>query len=192
MAETRARDLANVGVDAKDLASEAALMSLAVDVATLDAEKLDVAGGKILQVVLGTDTTERTTTSTSFVDAQISVSITPTSATSEVILLWFCNARATRNRDSGSNASLQLTIRRTANTSLSVASCNPIITPQTDTASGTMIGLTTANSVVGRDAPNTTSSVTYLGMFSAQFADTTVDLRNNISAGQLYAIEVSA
>jgi hypothetical protein len=46
------------------------------------------AGGKILQVIRATDSTDRTTTSTSFADVTgMSVSITPQSATSNLIVL---------------------------------------------------------------------------------------------------------
>jgi hypothetical protein len=45
------------------------------------------AGGKVLQVVQGTYSTENSTTSTSYVSTGLSVSITPTSATSKVLVL---------------------------------------------------------------------------------------------------------
>jgi hypothetical protein len=45
------------------------------------------AGGKVLQVVYGSTSTYTTTTSTSYVDTNLSASITPTSATSKVLVL---------------------------------------------------------------------------------------------------------
>ena len=44
-------------------------------------------GGKVLQVVRATDTTERTTTSTSYQDAGISVTITPQKSDSAILVL---------------------------------------------------------------------------------------------------------
>jgi hypothetical protein len=45
-------------------------------------------GGKVLQVVNTTSATQRTTTSTSFVDTGLSVSITPSSASSKILILF--------------------------------------------------------------------------------------------------------
>jgi len=45
------------------------------------------AGGKVLQVVSATSTTSITTSSTSYVDSNLSCAITPTSATSKVLVL---------------------------------------------------------------------------------------------------------
>ena len=44
-------------------------------------------GGKVLQVVSATSTTETNVTSTSYVDAGLSATITPTSATSKILIL---------------------------------------------------------------------------------------------------------
>jgi len=44
-------------------------------------------GGKVLQVVYGSTTTYTSTTSTTFVDTNLSATITPTSATSKVLVL---------------------------------------------------------------------------------------------------------
>jgi hypothetical protein len=44
-------------------------------------------GGKVLQVVYGSSSTYTTTTSTSYVDTNLSATITPTSATSQVLVL---------------------------------------------------------------------------------------------------------
>ena len=50
-----------------------------------------VSGGKVLQVVSTADSTQRSTTSSSFVSSGMSVTITPTSATSK-IFVQFCSA----------------------------------------------------------------------------------------------------
>ena len=58
-------------------------------------------GGKVLQVVTATDETERSTTSTSFVTASntLSVTITPSSASNKIYLL--CSTVATKNTAGG-------------------------------------------------------------------------------------------
>ncbi|HEY7821300.1 MAG TPA: hypothetical protein VIG24_00620, partial [Acidimicrobiia bacterium] len=65
----------------------------AADLNDTFASKLDLAGGKILQIVRATDGTDRSTNSGTFVDASISVTITPQKNDSAVIVLWSCNGR---------------------------------------------------------------------------------------------------
>jgi hypothetical protein len=67
----------------------------AADLNDTFASKLDLAGGKILQIVRATDATTRSTTSTSFVDASISVTITPQKDDSAVILIATFQGRVT-------------------------------------------------------------------------------------------------
>ena len=46
-----------------------------------------ISGGKVLQVVTGTDNTEQIITSTSFVDSGLSASITPSATSSKILVL---------------------------------------------------------------------------------------------------------
>ena len=46
-----------------------------------------ISGGKVLQVVTGTDNTEQIITSTSFVDSGLSASITPIATSSKILVL---------------------------------------------------------------------------------------------------------
>ena len=57
-------------------------------VGTLQNDGAALVTGKILQVVNTTSTTQRTTTSTSFVDSGLSVSITPSSASSKILIIF--------------------------------------------------------------------------------------------------------
>jgi len=136
------------------------------------------AGGKILQVVRATDSTIRTTTSTSFVDASISVTITPTDATSNIMLIW-----STWVDLDASYGNLQIT-----------DSSNNGISGAEDTQLG-LLGLSGRNfqgfTLIAYDSPATTSATTYKGRFKADAGDT-VYLRNDKSTGQLFAIEVGA
>jgi hypothetical protein len=131
-------------------------------------------GGKVLQVVRATDTTLRSTTSTSFVDASISVTITPQKSTSTVLLVWACrvlmstNAGFLRISDSSNNAISGAEEAHVSN-------------------SGTRYTL----AIIAWDSPATTSAKTYKGRFNV-VSGGTIELQNNLNTGQLYAIEVSA
>jgi hypothetical protein len=56
-------------------------------------------GGKVLQVVQGTTTTELVTTSTSLVDTGITATITPTSATSKILVMIMAHNASYRDAD---------------------------------------------------------------------------------------------
>jgi hypothetical protein len=136
--------------------------------------------GKILQIVRATDETRRTTTSLSFVDGSISVTITPQKDTSNIILIHQC---VSSQGVSGTRyASVQIT--DSSNTALSGAQDN-------------IFGINTTTSVyhvltqIGYASPATTSAVTYKVRFKSD-SGTTVGLENASSTGQLFAIEVSA
>ena len=135
--------------------------------------------GKVLQVVRATDVTQRTTTSTSFVDASISVTITPQKSTSAILLIWstpFC---------SQSTSSATTTMRITD-------SSNAAISGSENTRNRVAMNAGQFSAVtVGYATPATTSATTYKGRFAAQDGGT-FDIRNDQATGQLFAIEVSA
>ena len=140
------------------------------------AAKLDLAGGKILQIVRATDSTQRSTTSTSFVDASISVTITPQKSDSAIILIWSIYANPTNG------TYMLLRIADSSNNALSGAE-----EMQAGTSANVQRFPTT---LIGYATPATTSAVTYKGRFATSAG--TGFLANNINTGQLYAIEVSA
>jgi len=153
-------------------------------IATTDASgNISFAGagaGKILQVVHATDTTDRTTTSTSFVTANISVTITPTSATSNVIVIW-----SFRNQNGvGSPKRGQFQIYDGTAALVGAEEAN--------------VGLedTTSNynhvTMIGYSSPATTSPVTYTGRFKVTSATLLNQILNASSTGTLWALEVSA
>jgi hypothetical protein len=146
--------------------------------------------GKVLQVVRATDAgTDRSTTSSSYVDASISVTVTPQRSTSIVLLAWtfgavsiglgaLTNVRAQYQLTDSSNNTISgaqtLTLGYLGNTSLTGASF--------------YIPLT----AIGYATPATISAVTYKGRFRALSASTTAYIDNVNVTSQLYAIEVSA
>ena len=129
-------------------------------------------GGKVLQVVSDTSTTAVATTSTSFIDIGLELSITPSSASNKIFLLYtginetngaskYCELQMLRD-------ATQLAIRR----ALSVAN-----------------GYYALNSISKLDSPNTTSAITYKMQGNA--GDGTVCVFNILGyLGTLTAFEI--
>jgi hypothetical protein len=138
--------------------------------------KLDVAGGKILQIVRATDSTNRSTTSTSYVDAGISVTITPQKSDSAVILIWSCRSANQTNNT--------VVLRITDSSDNAISGAEEAL--NADDA-GTNQQIPTV--LIGYATP-TTSAVTYKGRFRTNLG--TVAIFNASQTGQLFAIEVSA
>jgi hypothetical protein len=139
-----------------------------------------IAGGKILQVVRATDSTTRSTTSATFVDANISVTITPTAATSDILLMW----TAVAQNFGGTPATVVLQIADSTNTAISGAEA----LKWEISGGGTSYWSFNA---IAYDSPATTSATTYKGRFRRVYGGT-VALMNADNIGQLFAIEVGA
>ena len=106
-------------------------------------------GGKVLQVVTSSNTANQSTTSTSYVDAtNLSVSITPSSASNKILILF---TGTVQNNVSTDNT--YVTLLR-GSTNLAVTSDYFILN-----SAGTRIIAGSALHYI--DSPNTTSSTTY-------------------------------
>jgi len=161
---------AKVGAD-----SSAVTSSLDYKVAQLEA----ISHGKILQVVRATDSTTRSTTSTSYVDASISVTITPTLATSTLLILWIASFRPSLI----AGRLLEATITDSSNVALSGAEDMRIYAQTSGEYRDTP-------TLIGYSAPATTSAVTYKGRFKTSAG--TANIENTEITGQMYALEVGA
>ena len=161
---------AKVGAD-----SSAVTTSLDYKVAQLEA----ISHGKILQVVRATDSTTRSTTSTSYVDASISVTITPTLATSTLLILWIASFRPSLI----AGRLLEATITDSSNVALSGAEDMRIYAQTSGEYRDTP-------TLIGYSAPATTSAVTYKGRFKTSAG--TANIENTEITGQMYALEVGA
>lgn len=180
----------SVTVAAPDTGSDVTLTlpGSTMDLATELASKLPIAGGKILQIVRATDTTNRTTTSGTLVDASISVTITPQKSDSAVLLIW------SFNHNVNGSGSLNGYRARAAITDNS----NNMIAGAEDSLLG-WYSLTTTNTssfqtycvLIGYASPATTSAVTYKGRHRSE-GGVTSGIENASRTGQLFAIEVSA
>ena len=134
--------------------------------------------GKILQVVRATDSTQRSTTSTSFVDvAGMSVSITPQKSSSAILVIANYRILSAAN-----NLALQ-TITDSSNNSISGAEDSTFRTGATTGNNETVL------TSIGYATPATTSTVTYKLRFRATGGTTII--YNDENTGQMYAIEVS-
>ena len=109
------------------------------------------AGGKVLQVVAVTTTTETTIASTSYVDTTISATITPTSATSKILVIISYQARARRDTTNQFYGALLLR----GSTTINDYGINSFLGWG---PSGTFM---ITGSVTKYDSPNTTSATTY-------------------------------
>ena len=149
---------------------------------------LKAEGGKVLQIVRATDTVERTTTSTSFVDASISVTITPQKTTSDILIIstaWLITFWSTGDDGRGN-----LQITDNSNIALSGAQTT---TFGTSNLSGTATRQTNTSAILlGRSAPAVLTPVTYKLRFKSESANTSTRLSGATQTTQLYAIEVSA
>lgn len=144
------------------------------------ASKLDIAGGKVLQIVRATDATDRTTTSTSYVDVTgMSVTITPQKNTSAVLILAFFGASISASNVSGY-------LRITDNSNNAISGAENLIHYTFSGGESWQIAVMAAYAT-----PATTSATTYKMRFRVDGA-ATLNVRNANSTGQLYAIEVSA
>jgi hypothetical protein len=138
-----------------------------------------VGGGKVLQVVRATDSTRITTTSTDFIDAGISVTITPTESTSGILLVW--NAY---RQMSGPDHYHIAQITDNSDNAISGVEGAPY--------GGNNTGSDVVATVFAYATPATTSATTYKGRFrSLNGSGSPVGIFNDVNTGQMYAIELA-
>ena len=115
-------------------------------------------GGKVLQVVSATTTTSTVITSTTLTDTTLTASITPSAATSKILVITNQNTQINRNIFS---ADARLRLMRDSTTIYDQTASEGAFWIYTD-GSGTTntIGIQMIN-LVFLDTPNTTSSITY-------------------------------
>jgi hypothetical protein len=161
---------------------------LAADLNDTFGSKLNLAGGKILQIVRATDSTERTTTSTAFVDVTgMSVTITPQKSDSAILVIATGRAQVVNNSGTGVIGIISIT----DSSDNSITGDHAITV--TGFAAASAITHQTPFFIVGYATPATTSSVTYKMRFrTTTGSGTEVQILNQTATGQVYAIEVSA
>ena len=134
-------------------------------------------GGKILQVVMGTTTSRTTTSSTTFVDTNLSVSITPASTSNKVLII----AHESLYADSSAGAAY-----------FEIARGSTALSGQSN-GFAAMTSTTTSffpAAVTFLDSPSTTSATTYTLQVRASSAANVLAGDNN--KGVIIAMEVES
>ena len=141
----------------------------------------EAGGGKVLQVVQGTDSTERTTTSTSFVSATLNVSITPSSTSNKILIMVSCT---------GYNTNGDRNIYTIDRSGTDLSGGNGFLTSQ--------FGYVAAQAEAGQvsfnylDSPSTTSSTTYTLHHKLKSSGTgTASINWQSTVGTIIAMEIS-
>ena len=175
-------------VESSDLVANYPAVSLAL------AEHIDDFGGKVLQVVRATDTTLRSTTSETLVDATgMSVTITPQKSDSKIVLIFSYSLRIY-----GKQNDYQYSLFRIADSSNNAISgaenhtyyTRYIVTGSSSTSPDFAMPMT----LVAYDTPGSTAAKTYKLRFASGLPGGTIAvfLRNTDVTAQMFAIEVSA
>jgi hypothetical protein len=165
----------------------------AADLNDTFASKLDLAGGKILQIVRATDSTDRSTTSTVLVDVTgMSVTITPEKSDSAIIIIATAKVESSRITTSGANARGYVYITDGDNNLISGSHTVGVEDFPTLSVGAKILGHISA---FGYSTPATTSAVTYKLRFAVSASNQQFTLLNgspSLQTGQMFAIEVSA
>ena len=163
--------------------------ALSEDVADAVAAGLDAAGF-VKQIVTATDTTSRSTTSTSYVDASISATITPQDAANRLIILW--NAMWTAQANSTVPNLTFGMITDASDNALIATDGNSVVAHKVSaTAAG---GFRTRATLITVVTAGATTALTFKGRFRTN-TDANAGLAridNDAAAGQFYIIEVAA
>ena len=141
-------------------------------------------GGKVLQVVTATDGTQRSTTSTSYVTASntLSVTITPSSVSSKIFITMSTGGL----RSSGATGSAHYTIFRGA-TNLGDSNYGMSLYYASESANDW--GFPLAMSIT--DSPSTTSATTYQVYMKTTNATNTIRLQQTNTFGTITAFEIA-
>ena len=142
-------------------------------------------GGKVLQVVQGTLTGAVSTTSTSFVDTGLSVSITPSSATSKVLIMYYHVFSVLKTSTTNAGGTINL-LRGATDLQIPSNTANAYI----NGASGT-IELNIPFAVHYLDSPSTTSATTYKTQYKAE-SGTTMAASQTGKTQVIIAMEIGA
>jgi hypothetical protein len=145
--------------------------------------------GAILQVVTAKDTTERSTGSSAYVDANLSLSITPVSATSKIYLSWSYSVVA--QRTTTARTWVQAFVALADGDNNLITDNYHIIEPLANVNNHTWAFVAQHSALI--DSVDT-SARTYKARFGigGGFTNLTVTLRNNVTPGVLVAMEIAS
>jgi hypothetical protein len=155
------------------------------DILTSTSDLAGVTGvGKVLQVVRATDTTNRSTTSTSLVDVTgMSVTITPKKNNSSLIVIAaFVHTQLPGNTETRGEFSI------TDSSDVGISGAERLISGSDPLNAESNRGVV----MIGYVTPNVTTALTYKLRFLTRNTNSTNNVANQLSTGQMYAIEVAA
>jgi hypothetical protein len=138
--------------------------------------------GSVLQVVNGASSSQISTTSTSFITTGLTASITPTSATSKILIVVGLGDVSSENQTSNG-----VTIRLLRGASQIGANFS-----QQWCYNPTNVHSINSGSFNYLDSPATTSSTTYTVQFKAQGAGPTVAVMRDSTQGSITLMEIAA
>ena len=140
-------------------------------------------GGKVLQVVMGTHSTETANSTNTFADTNLSATITPSSATSKVLIMCSTSTyKSTANSQSGVIINL-------------VRDATQIVADFAGIAGFTAVAeqnRTGSASITYLDEPNTTSAITYKARFKNFVNAASVVVQSQDSTGTIVLMEIGA
>lgn len=145
-------------------------------------------GGKVKQVVSASTTTSTSITSTSMTDSGITATITPTSATSKILVIFSASVRSSR---SANETKSQAQLLRGA---------TKIIDMNTESFIGAQFSGATSADIIGQmtnhylDSPATTSATTYKvqGSVNSTGNSQTLNFQYNSSQSTITLLEIGA
>lgn len=132
--------------------------------------------GNVLQVVNATNSTQITTTSSSYVTSNISASITPSSTSNKVLAIWNGNIRPT-----GSN-----------NTFITWYQNGVLVSGRGLIQKGGTSGADMNQSMRYLDSPSTTSSITYTVYFMTEGGSATSTINPDNTTSVITLMEIAA
>lgn len=138
-------------------------------------------GGKVLQVVMGTTSTSVTNTSGSYADSNLTASITPSAATSKVLVLVSQNFTAARSQEENG-----VTVRLMRGAT-SIMENGQWLEYRTGSQNANMTEFNQTGPMIYLDSPATTSSTTYKTQFATLMTSNSASATAN-QASQLATI----
>ena len=139
-------------------------------------------GGKVLQVVSATNSTQIFTTSTSFSDTGLTASITPSATSSKILII--INHNGVRKENDNSNNAINMKLFRGASEELYFVK----FSLYTGTSLG-LFGSTLSTNYL--DSPSTTSSTTYKTQFANFASGGTVGLQDSSAVSTITLMEIA-
>lgn len=141
-------------------------------------------GGKVLQVINATTSTQTLTSTNTYIDTTLTATITPTSATSKILVIVFQNGVLKTAANSANSVNIKL-----------LRGATDIVAPMEVNGGFTGTAIDNCIGTVGTtflDNPATTSATTYKTQFRSQNNSAAVYVQNNSAISTITLMEIGA